>query len=62
MNIKNISTAEQKVMPHTGGPFACAPGATVDVADVCALELVRDLPSVWEVADVKPSKKSKKEI
>ncbi len=59
MKIKNLSAVEQKVLPHTGPSFACLPGATVDVADVCGDELVRDLPEVWAAADVKPTKSKK---
>lgn len=65
MKITNISKEEQKVLPHTGPSFSCAAGESVDVADVCAAELVASLPFVWALADrqVEPkTTKSMKEI
>lgn len=59
MKIRNKSEFAQRVLPHTGPSFECAAGADVEVADVCAEELVREFPSVWELADVKPSKSKK---
>lgn len=60
MKIHNISKQEQTACPPIGPSFSCAPGAEVEVADVCGADLVASLPSVWAAADVKTTKKSPK--
>ncbi len=64
MKIRNKSDAEAKVLPNDGsGSFAVAPGAeSPELSKHAAEDLVASFPSVWELADVKPTKKLKKEI
>ncbi len=59
MKLRNKSETEAKVM-NEGQGFAVAPGGTSpELADVCAKDLLKSFPSVWELAPVSPSKKKK---
>ena len=53
MKLRNISDIEQKVLPHTGPAFSCAPGATTaDLDPQVREELTASFPGIWEKAGV----------
>lgn len=61
MKLRNISDVEQKVLPHTGPAFSCAPGATTaDLDPIVRDELLSLVPAVWEKAGVHENTKTKK--
>ncbi len=62
MKLKNLSTEEQKVYPHTGTPFVVEPGqVSPELHPHVGADLVASFPSVWKAVPVNPTKKPSKE-